>query len=182
MSSSDRDERLKNKGNDTTRQGREEQDRATTENRAITDEERLELFRSMSFQSILPDFVHDPNWHYCWLTTNNAYDSIMTRQRWGYEPVKASDVPQLAMSAIKTGEYAGCVGVNEMILFKLPMRLYEAYMREAHHEGPLREEGKLTAVLEVIAQQAREKGAHVEMGDGSAALGKASRRPIFEQV
>lgn len=182
MSSSDRDERLKTKGLGESRNTREEQDRPATENRTLTDEERLELFRSTSFQQQLPDVPSQPGWHFCWLTTTNPRDSIMTRMRWGYEPVKASDIPGFEAASVKTGEYAGCIGVQEMVLFKLPMRLFEAYMREAHHEAPLKEEGKLSAVLEVIAQQAREKGAHVEMGEGSAALGKAARRPIFEQV
>lgn len=180
--SSDRDERLKNKGNADNRQGRDETDRPATENRVVTDEERLELFRSTNFQHTLPEVPPQPGWHFCWLTTNNPRDSIMMRSRWGYEPVKSSDIPGFEAASIKTGEYAGCIGVNEMVLFKLPMRLYEKYMNEAHHDSPLREESKLSAVLEVIAQQAREKGAQVEMGDGSAALGKAGRRPIFEEV
>lgn len=182
MSNSDRDERLKNKGTDETRKGREETDRPTTENRAVSDDERLELFRSASFQHTLPEVPPMPGWHLCWLTTSNPRDSILMRQRWGYEPVKASDVPGFEAASVKTGEYAGCVGVNEMVLFKIPLRLYERYMQEMHHDAPLREESKLNAVLEVIAQQARDKGAQVEVGEGSRELGKAGRRPVFEEL
>lgn len=185
MSSEKSDPRLQNKAKtpeDLARQGRESEDRPVTENRMLTDDERLEIFRATSFQHTLPDLPQIPGYHVCWLTTQNPRDSILTRARWGYEPVRASDIPGWDFASIKTGEYAGCVGVNEMIAFKLPLRLYEKYMKEAHHDGPLREESKLSAVLEVIAQQAREQGAQVEMGDGSASLGKASRRPIFEEV
>jgi hypothetical protein len=104
------------------------------------------------------------------------------RQRWGYEPVKVQELPEFEAAGVKTGDYAGCIGVNEMILFKIPLRLYERYMREMHHDAPLKEEGKLSAVLEVIAQQAREKGAQIEVGEGSAQLGKAPRRPVFEEI
>jgi hypothetical protein len=182
MSSSDRDERLKNKGANDTRTSRDDQDRPVTENRVVSDDERLELFRSASFQHTLPEVPPLPGYHLCWLTTTNPRDSVMMRSRWGYEPVKSSEFPGYEAASVKTGEYAGCIGVNEMVLFKLPLRLYERYMNEMHHEQPLREESKLNAVLEVIAQQAREKGAHVEVGEGSRELGRAGRRPIFEEI
>lgn len=177
-----RDQRLRNTPKTDERKDREETDRPVTENRIMTDDERLELFRSSNFQHTLPEVPSMGGWHLCWLTTNNPRDSIMTRTRWGYEPVKASDIPGFEAASVKTGEYAGCIGVNEMVLFKLPLRLYEKYMQEAHHDGPLREEQKLQAVLEVIAQQARDKGAQVEVGDGSASLGKGPRRAVFEEV
>lgn len=182
MSSSDRDERLKNKGTSEIRQDRADVDRPATENRTLTDDERLEFFRSASFQHTLPEVPTIPGYHLCWLTTTNTRDSIMTRTRWGYEPVKASEVPMFEAASVKTGEYSGCIGVSEMILFKLPLRLYERYMQEMHHDAPLREEGKLNAVLEVIAQEARAKGAQVEVGEGTAQLGKAPRRPVFEEL
>lgn len=193
MSSNDRDQRLKNTPNlgkdnpppkvaDDARQDREAQDRPVVENRTMTDDERLEIFRSTSFQHTLPEVAPIPGYHLCWLTSNNPRDSIMMRVRWGYEPVKPHEVPGFQDAVITTGQHAGCVGVNEMILFKIPLRLYERYMQEAHHAGPLREEEKLRAVLEVIAQQAREKGADVEVGDGSATLGKGPRRAMFEEV
>lgn len=180
MSSNERDQRLKNKGEE--RQDRSETDRPVVENRILTDDERLEIFRNTSFQHTLPEVPHANGWHFCWLTTNNPRDSLMMRTRWGYEPVKASEIPGFEFASIKTGQYEGCVGVNEMVLFKIPMRLYHRYMQEAHHEAPLREEEKLRAVLEVIAEQARNKGANVEVGDGSAGLGKGPRRALFQEV
>ena len=48
------DERLK-KTADVARVNRAEQDRPATENREVTDEERLEMFRQQFFQSSLPD-------------------------------------------------------------------------------------------------------------------------------
>jgi hypothetical protein len=80
---------------------------------------------------------------------------------------------------LKTGEYAGFIGVNEMLAFKLPMSLYEAFMREAHHDAPLREEEKLTDTAEYLEQQARASGSNLLKGDGNAELGQ-KRSAQFE--
>ena len=66
----------------------------------------------------------------------------------GYEPVKPEEVPGWEYASIKTGEWQGFIGVNEMLAFKLPMSLYEKFMMEAHHDAPNREEGKLTETAE----------------------------------
>jgi hypothetical protein len=112
------------------------------------------------------------------LTTTNPRDSIPGRVRLGYEPVLVEDVPGWEYAALKTGDYVGCIGVNEMIAFKLPMHLYEAYMREAHHIQPLYEEEKLSSVLDVIREEAAmaaksgSRGIKFEMEDGMAELGQ----------
>jgi hypothetical protein len=150
---------------------------AATE-RVLTDEERLDEFRKSFFQSVLPDLPPIDGYHVCWLTTTNPRDSIPGRIRLGYEPVKKEDIPGWAYATMKTGEYAGCIGVNEMIAFKLPMRLYEAYMREAHHIQPLYEEEKLTSVLDVIREEAAlaaksgSRGIKFSMEEGMAELGQ----------
>ena len=65
-----------------------------------------------------------------------------------------------------------------MIAYKLPMHLYEAYMREAHHEQPLAEEQKLSSVVDVIREEAAMEassgmaGIKVEVEEGMAELGK----------
>lgn len=146
--------------------------------RMLTDEERLDEFRKSFFQSVLPDLPTIPGWHVCWLTTTNPRDSIPSRMRLGYEPVKAEDIPGWEHATMKTGEWVGCIGVNEMIAFKLPMRLYEAYMYEAHHAQPLFEEQKLTSVIDVIREEAAAvaksgaKGIKFELEEGLAALGE----------
>lgn len=67
-----------------------------------------------------------------------------------------------------------------MLAFKLPNRLYEMYMKEAHHDAPLREEQKLSATLDVIREQAERRGARLEAGDGTEELGAAVPVPVFE--
>lgn len=146
--------------------------------REFTDDERLELFRMSMFQNQLPILPDIPGHHLCWLTTTNPRDSIHGRLQLGYKLVTTDDVPGWEHAALTSGQYAGCIGVNEMLAAKLPLRLYELYMTEAHHNQPLAEEGKLRATLDAIKEQAG-KGVSVIPEEGTAALGKP-RRPRFE--
>jgi len=176
--STQRDERLA-RDNGEAQKDRASEERAVTQSREISDSARLEAFRHSFFQSALPDIPKIPGYHTCWLTTTNPRDSIAARARLGYEPIKASDIPGWEYASMKTGDYEGCIGVNEMVAFKIPDELYNLYMTEAHHNQPLQEEGKLQSTLEVIAAEARRKGSSVMMGDGSAELGKHVRAPSF---
>jgi hypothetical protein len=172
------DERLK-KSAAEGRENRAMQDRAVTQNRAISDDERVEMFRQQFFQSSLPDLPKIDGWHTCWLTTTNPRDSIQTRIRLGYEPVKPEDVPGWEYATLKTGDWAGFIGVNEMLAFKLPVSLYEKYMREAHHNAPLREEEKLSDVTDMLEAQARSSKSRLTYGDGTAEIGQ-EREPEFD--
>jgi hypothetical protein len=159
------DERLKKHAGDS-RTNRAAEDRKATENREVTEQERLEMFRQQLFQSALPDLPKIPGYHTCWLTTMNPRDSIQGRLRLGYEPVKPEDVPGWEYATLKTGEWVGFIGVNEMLAFKLPQSLYEKFMHEAHYAAPLREEEKLQETADAIAEQAARKGSKVSRGDG----------------
>jgi hypothetical protein len=158
------DERLKK----TAGEGREDRamkDRAVTENREISDADRLDMFRQQFFQAALPDLPKIPGYHVCWLTTTNPRDTVNMRMRLGYEPVKPEDIPGWEATSIKTGEWTGFIGVNEMLAFKLPLSLYEKYMQEAHHDAPLRELEKLSDTADFMKQQAESTGSHMYEGD-----------------
>lgn len=172
------DERLKKSAGDN-RENRAMADRQAVESRELSDDQRVEMFRQQFFQSSLPDLPKIPGWHMCWLTTTNPRDSIQTRIRLGYEPVKPEEVPGWEYATLKTGDWAGFIGVNEMLAFKLPMSLYEKYMQEAHHDAPLREEEKLTETAEFMEQQARASKSRLTMGDGNSELGQ-KREARFE--
>ena len=172
------DERLKKSAGEN-RESRAIQDRVVVENREISDEERVEMFRAQFFQSSLPDLPKMPGWHSCWLTTTNPRDSIQTRIRLGYQPIKPEDVPGWEYATLKTGDWQGFIGVNEMLAFKLPMSLYEKFMQEAHHDAPLREEEKLADTAEFMEQQARASKSKLIIGEGNSELGQA-RKAQFE--
>jgi hypothetical protein len=166
-----KDERL-TKSAGEGRENRAMLDRAVTQNREVTEDERVEMFRQQFFQSSLPDLPKLSGWHMCWLTTTNPRDSIHMRIRLGYEPVKSEDVPGWEYATLKTGDWAGLIGVNEMLAFKLPISLYEKYMREAHHDAPLREEEKLTDTADFLEQQARSSKSRITQGDGNLEIGQ----------
>jgi hypothetical protein len=159
------DERLK-KELGVGRQSREMEDRQVLENREVTDDDRLEMFRAQLFNDALPDLPNIPGYHMCWLTTTNPRDPIHRRIQLGYEPIKASEVPGMEFASVKTGEWSGMIGVNEMIAFKLPETLYQRFMQEAHHDAPLREENKLAETAEIMRQQAEGSGSTLFEGDG----------------
>lgn len=144
------------------RGSRKATDRKITEDRELSDAERVDMLKRSLFQAALPDLPKIPGYHVCWLTTQNPRDPVHGRLRLGYTLLKAEDVPEFATLAQKGGDYAGCIMVNEMIAAKLPIHLYEAFMRECHYDAPTQQEEAIyndaMAVSEQAAQAARRGG------------------------
>lgn len=162
------------------RETRRLENREVTEDRVTSDDDRLEMFRNQLFNDALPDLPEIPGYHTCWLTTTNPRDPIHRRMQLGYEPVKPEEVPGMEYASLKTGEWAGFIGVNEMLAFKLPMSLYQSFMREAHHDAPLREEQKLADVADMLRDQAERAGARVIEAEGMQELRQAApQRVVF---
>jgi hypothetical protein len=131
--------------------------------RELDDQERLNEFRMSMYTSILPNLPKIKGYHVIWLTTKHQSDTIPARMRMGYEPIKPSEVPGFESLSLKTGEYAGMIGVNEMLAFKLPLHLFQMYMKEAHHDAPIQEEEKLSEAYNAVEDQMR-AGAHGRAG------------------
>jgi hypothetical protein len=174
------DDRLKKELGDS-RRTRGHTDRLATENRAYTEDERLEMFRMQLYNDRLPNLPDIPGFHVCWLTTSNSGDTIQSRSRMGYELIRAEDVPGMDLIIQKTGDYVGCVMVNEMIAAKLPTSLYLRYMQEAHHDAPLREEEKLEDTAQLMRDQAERSGGRLIESDAMQEIGNhAPARGIFD--
>jgi hypothetical protein len=174
------DDRLKKELGDS-RRTRGHTDRLATENRAYTEDERLEMFRMQLYNDRLPNLPDIPGYHVCWLTTANTGDTIQSRSRMGCELIRAEDVPGMDLIIQKTGDYVGCVMVNEMIAAKLPMSLYLRYMQEAHHDAPLREEEKLEDTAQLMRDQAERSGGRLIESDAMQEIGNyAPARGIFD--
>lgn len=152
------------------RSDRRSEDRQVTEVREVSEDDRLEMFRNQLFNDALPDLPEIPGYHMCWLTTQNPRDPIHRRMQLGYEPVRPDEIPGMEYASIKTGEWAGMIGVNEMIAFKLPTSLYQKFMQEAHHDAPLREEDKLAEVADMMRDQAERAGSTMYEGDGMSEM------------
>lgn len=180
MSKIIKDSRLKRASEDS-RVDRHSSKRAVKKNRQFSDSKRLDMFRRQFFQSALPDLPKIKGYHVCWLTTTNPRDPIHARMRLGYTPIKDSEIPGYSSMRITSGEHAGCIGVNEMIAFKLPLHLYKAYMREVHHDAPLEEERKLRAAVDLanesLAEQGLAKKTRIIEEDGNVELGRSRKAP-----
>ncbi len=172
------DERLK-KARDEARDSRAMQDRPVTENRELTDQERLDMFRKSFFNDALPNLPEMAGYHVCWLTTTDPRDTIQSRMRYGYELVTPDMIPGWEVATLKSGEHAGYVGVNEMIAARLPVRLYQMYMMDNHYTKPNSEQQKLADVADRIKAQAQRKGADIEVESGIESLRKTERKPTF---
>lgn len=178
---SSRDSRLNGRDESDSRAPREKKDRAYTHNRELTDKERLDALRSSTFQTHLPDLPPIDGYHMCWLTTTNPKDPVYGRLRLGYELIKPEELPGFEHSSLKTGEYAGYIGINEMLAAKLPLHLYQEYMTELHYRQPMQEEEKLTEAVQAAQQQAAQINdkALLMTEEGTATLGRAPATPNF---
>lgn len=159
----------------------EDNERTSKDGTAMTIEERKRLLRQEWSDDILPHIQGDPQYHYCWLSTTNQTDPIYRRLRMGYELVKYSELPHLGQSSrIESGEFSGCIAVNEMILSKIDVELYQELMLINHHEKPLQEEELLRANIELDEEDSSGRKLAQTEGEGIQNLVKKTRKPTFD--
>ena len=154
--------------------------REAPEETFVSSEERRKMWKDEWTQRALPEVPEIPGWHLCWLSTTNSYDSIDKRIRLGYVPVKAEEVPGFENNRVKAGEHAGFVACNEMLLYKIPMDVYQEVMAHFHHEAPLEEANKIRVPAEQAAgrdSKGRQLG-QIE-GDGLDNIDKPMPAPAF---
>ena len=149
---------------------RAQDEREMTEDRELSEDERLEMLRDSLVQSMLPDLPRIPGYHVCWLTTTNKSDTLAWRKRLGYELIRVEDIPGWDATTQSVGDYVGMVQVNEMVAAKIPIRLYNKFMRALHDTMPREQEEKLRAQLSLMKDKASEMGSSVMEGDGTANL------------
>lgn len=152
------DERLKKDTAAGGRESRETQDaktRGPADSELASAQERRKMFRSEWIQEALPTPPEIPGYHLCWLSSTNQYDPIHKRMRMGYEPVKASEILGFENLKVKSGEYTGLIACNEMVLYKMPIEIYQEVMRELHYDAPQEEADKIRVQVENL-QNARD--------------------------
>jgi len=113
------------------------------EDKFISAQERRKMWSEEWTQSALPKLPNMDGWHLCWLSTTNTYDSIDKRIRLGYVPVKSEELPGYEDYRVKSGEHVGYISCNEMLLFKLPMDIYQEIMTFHHHDQPREQAEKI---------------------------------------
>jgi hypothetical protein len=154
--------------------------REAPEDQFVSSDERRKMWKDEWTQSALPQVPELKGWHLCWLSTTNSYDSIDKRIRLGYVPVKAEELPHFENYRVKAGEHVGYVACNEMLLYKIPMDLYQDVMAHFHHEQPLEEAEKIRRNAE--QQVGRDSGGkplgQIE-GEGLSNIDKPMPAPQF---
>ena len=163
----------------TERRSRDSEDRPVSQNRELTEDERVEMFRMAQFNDVLPDLPNIPGYHVCWLSTTHNNDTIPQRLRLGYVPVSPDEAPDLKFANLKTGDYAGMIGINEMIAFKLPLGLYQRYMQIRHHDEPNHQVEAALSQQDRMRAEAERQGATVEEEEGNADLRRAPLKGVF---
>jgi hypothetical protein len=155
----------------------EDASRAAPEDKFISTQERRKMWSEEWTQSALPKLPEFNGWHLCWLSTSNSYDSIDKRIRLGYVPVKSEELPGYEDYRVKAGEHVGYISCNEMLLFKLPMDVYQEIMMHMHHEMPQEEAEKIRVQVEQL-QGARDSNGKSLVGvEGEGMMGNFDRQP-----
>lgn len=176
------DSRLKKSLSAGGRENRAEQDsmRSAPEDSFVSANERRKMWKDEWTQSALPAVPELRGWHLCWLSTTNSYDSIDKRIRLGYVPVKSDEFPGFENYRVKSGEHVGFIACNEMLLYKIPMDVYQDVMAHFHHEAPLEEANKirLQAEQQVGRDSTGKRLGQVE-GEGLDSIDKPMAAPSF---
>jgi len=154
----------------------EDASRAAPEEKFISTQERRKMWSEEWTQSALPKLPNMDGWHLCWLSTTNSYDSIDKRIRLGYVPVKSEELPGYENYRVKAGEHVGYISCNEMLLFKLPMDVYQDHMLYHHHELPREEAEKVRVQLESLQGQRDSNGRKLVDVEGEG-LGNFDQQP-----
>ena len=154
--------------------------REAPEDKFVSSDERRRMWKDEWTQSALPGTPEIPGWHLCWLSTTNSYDSIDKRIRLGYVPVKADELPGFENYRVKAGEQTGFIACNEMLLYKLPMDMYQEVMAHFHHDAPQEEAQKIRvqAAQQVGTDRTGRNLTMVE-GDGIDQMDKYVPAPVF---
>lgn len=176
--------RLKKSLNAGSRETRnEDASRAAPEDKFISTQERKKMWSEEWTQSALPKLPSLNGWHLCWLSTTNSYDSIDKRIRLGYVPVKSEELPGYEDYRVKAGEHVGYISCNEMLLFKLPMDVFQEVMTHMHYDKPREESEKIRVQVEQLqgARDSNGKSLVAVEGEGMSNFvdQQSNRPPVF---
>jgi hypothetical protein len=145
---------------------------------ALSKEEQRRIFRDEFTQEALPKPPPIPGFHCCWLSATNQWDPIPRRVRMGYTPVTPDEVPDFAYLTQKSGQWEGMIGINEMLLYKIPTDTWKVMMHEFHHDQPLEEERGIKNRTLAIGEELHDSDgkALVQMEGDMEHLGRQPRR------
>jgi hypothetical protein len=162
----------------------EDQSRLPAEDSFASTQDIDQMWSDEWTQSALPKVPDMPGYHLCWLSTTNSYDTIDKRIRLGYTPVLADEMPGFENYRVKAGEHVGHISCNEMLLFKIPMDLYQRVMTHFHYQKPMEATQAIMERMEELQQGADSSGHRLLKtegeGFGNVAKSSVNRPPVFE--
>jgi hypothetical protein len=99
----------------------------------------------------------------------------------GYEPVKADDIPGFENLKVKAGEMTGFVACNEMVLYKMPMEIYQEIMTELHYNAPREEAEKIRSQVDNFQSTRDSNGRRLGQveGEGLDRMNEVPPAPVF---
>lgn len=176
------DERLTKSAGAASRNSRDnaDVDRVQQDGSALSSSERRRMLRETMVSQVLPTPPEMPGFHFCWLSTTSNTDPIHKRMQVGYQPVRMSEVPGFEQFKVDGGQFDGCVACNEMLLFKIPVEIYQDLMTIYHHEMPLEQEQAIRERVTGRNEQDSNGRELMQVEGDFAQLGRsAARQPQF---
>lgn len=165
---------------DPGRAARGMNDRNVSEDRVQTDQERRRALRNEFQFEALPRVPEIPGYHLCWLSTTNQGDPIHKRMRLGYELVRQEDLQGFDQMRLKSGQFEGGIGINEMILFKIANERYQDLMVMLHHDMPSEEEGRIQEQVRKLSDHRDSSNRPLVQIDGDGLNFGTTTAPVFE--
>ena len=148
---------------------------------APTDPERRRIFREKWAQTHLPNLPKKDGWHRCWVSTTHPTDTPARRIALGYRVITIDDLKGAAWapeaSSVKDGSAVdGAVRWREMLGMECTEDQYQEYMREFHADQPRDMARDIYAPLQSMAEEIRDRGGKIELGDGFADMARFRRQ------
>jgi len=104
-------------------------DKTVRQTREIDVRESYERPKQWAPASALPEIKATPGWKYRWVRTSMVGQAdptnVSKRMREGWEPVKATDHPELQLYSDQNPKYADSVEIGGLILCKTPEEFVE---------------------------------------------------------
>lgn len=150
----------------------------------LTQDQREQMLRDDALQNQLPNPPPRKGVHWFWASLTNQWTSVAWYMRLGYKPVKFEELAGWADANMrgKSGEYAGCITVNEMLLMKCDETSYQRFMRVVHHEKPLEEQKRMKESFQRVRDEVAQESGHEGLVVDAAGKGEASGVPLLDRT
>jgi hypothetical protein len=147
----------------------------------LVDYERRRKLREQWDERILPDLPDSKAMHRCWVSTTHPIDTPQRRKRFGYRFVPMEDVREQGWSAditaVKDGQFAGCVQWRELVAMEIPRQTHVDYMTIYHFDMPQEQAQGIIENLDALNEQVRGKGGRIDMEEAMLEMKRRIKMP-----